>query len=559
MNKSKHPITFIVSTLVFLSMVQVQTLSAQLTSFHKLYKTEHFTVCFDIAPTPDQGYIITGFEDRPAPFNMPLVPYLSKIDCTGEIEWIRKYGLASNIGNVDPRVGVLGSGDYIMMSTVIGVDYDILVVKTSPDGEAIWRKTYGGLMEDTGRGMTIPSDDNILVVGSTQSYGSDVFTPYSDMYFLKIDSHTGDTLWTKTYGETGGIDDLWDVVELPDGSLTLTGRSFFDDGIWLSLIHTSADGDIEWVKLYGKTNHHTQGFDLERLPDGGYLITGMTTLAKQDFNSFMDAPVIRTDDSGNIIWATILHGSSPDLSEVASSLVVKNDTVAIALQSTSYPDPSPDITKRMLYMVDLDSGGLLQAKSFNGSGGQFPILRNDWHGFIMSGFTDEFDGYWNDPIILKLDEDFDSGCEETDWTSLTQEESPAWDVREFEYEISSGAIIGEYLADSLAANYQDSTFCFTGTIPNECEIISNTNQITLDDKLQVFPNPFEDVLNIAFISPPKAPYQLQFSTIDGKVIRSRTNLRDHSFTLEIANLPAGIYILQIWNDQQMFIKKVKRN
>ena len=69
---------------------------------------------------------------------------------------------------------------------------------------------------------------------------------------LKINSENGDTLWTKTYGNSGGIDDLWGLTEAENGELTFIGRSFFDSGIWLTLIHTDTEGNILWTKNYGK-------------------------------------------------------------------------------------------------------------------------------------------------------------------------------------------------------------------------------------------------------------------------------------------------------------------
>lgn len=42
------------------------------------------------------------------------------------------------------------------------------------------------------------------------------------------------------------------------------------------------------------------------------------------------------------------------------------------------------------------------------------MIWKDWDGYIMFGFLDEFFGLWNDFVIIKLDEDFQSGCEEID-------------------------------------------------------------------------------------------------------------------------------------------------
>ena len=199
-------------------------------------------------------------------------------------------------------------------------------------------------------------------------------------------------------------------------------------------------------------------------------------MAKFDFNALVDAAVIRTDEQGNVIWSTTLHGTSPDLSEVGSTILAKDDTLLVALETTSYPDPSPDLTKRMLYLLDAQSGTLFEAKSFNGSGGQFPMIRKDWTGYIMSGMTDEFAGSWNDPILVKLDNDLESGCEETDWTVFTVGENPVWDVVDGGYTIGAGSFVNGYGAGSLGSDFVDSTFCFAGTVPAICETITSTKE-----------------------------------------------------------------------------------
>ena len=360
---------------------------AQLESYHKLFQSEHFTTCFDIAPTLDQGYIMTGFEDRPQPFDMPLVPFLCKIDCKGEVEWMHKYGQTTMLQNTDPRVTVLDDRRYAMMTNVFGQGMDILVVQTDAEGNANWKNTYGGEGDEIGRGLLKLDDGNLLVVGYTGSYGTDIENFYSDMYAVKISSKTGDTIWTKSFGNPDGLDHLWDVSEASNGDLTFMGRTFFEGGIWMSLIRTDSEGNTEWIKNYGKTNHQTSGIDMIQMPDGGFSMTGITTIAKADFNAFSDAFVVRTDIDGNILWTKVYHGTSPDLGDSASSILLKGDSLIISVESTSYPDPNADISKRMIYILDQENGALLKATSYNGSGGQFPIIRKDWNGFIMSGFT----------------------------------------------------------------------------------------------------------------------------------------------------------------------------
>lgn len=548
------PIAFLVlSALLFPLSSQ-----AQLRSFQKLYQTEHFTTCFDIAPTPDQGYIITGFEDRPAPFNMPLVPYLAKIDCRGEMEWVKKYGMTTNIDNTDPRVAALNDGDYVMMSTVLQANYDLLVTRVRPDGATVWQNTYGGPGKDVGRGMLRLSDDNIVVVGSTQSYGTDAGSVYSDMYAVKINSESGDTLWTKTYGNAQGIDDLWGLVENEGGDLTFVGRSFFDGGIWLSLIRTDPQGRIKWSKVIGKANHHSQGFDIQAFPNGDFIVTGFTTIAKVDFNSLVDLPVVRLDSDGNILWATVLHGSGPDLSEVGSTIVLGEDVVAVALESSSYPSNSPDLTKRLIYQLSPGDGTLLKATAFNGSGGQFPMIRKDWDGYIMSGFSDEFPGSWNDPVIIKLDEDFQSGCEETDLTSQTIAAAPQWDVSDIAYTTSRGGQVTAYMVDSLGTLFEDSTFCFSGTPLVNCETISNSENLTISERMVVYPNPTTGVVTLEFStsSPERAVVELY--NLQGVLLGRQEQEQSSSLQVDLSAYPAGTYFLKTLTTSGTLTQRVQK-
>ena len=531
---------------------------AQLETFQILYQTDFFTHCYDVAPTLDQGYIITGFEDKPAPFNVPLVPYLCKIDCTGEVEWIRKYGITTGLDNSDPRVTTLSTGDYIMMNTVLDEDYDVFMVRTAPNGNAYWRKTYGGNDKDVARGLVKLRDDNLIIVGSTYSYGTDIGSFYSDMYALKINYETGDTIWTKTYGNPGGIDDLWGGVESENGELTFVGRSFYDNGIWLTLIHTDANGNIIWTKNYGKTNHHAQGFDIIQLEDGGFAFTGFTTLAKQDFNAISDVQVIRTDADGEIKWAKVYHGSAPDLGEIGSTILSHADTLVIALESSSYPTPNQDITKQLLYFLDEETGDLLHARSFNDTGGQFPMIRKDWKGYIMSGMTDEFPGSWNDPILRKLDENFESGCQETDWTSQTQTEEPSWEVDPASFTISSGSFVSDYFVDSLATNYVDSTFCFSGEVPTECELFSDVPTNDFSNQFLVYPNPTSGFVTIEISERLAGSVQVELFNLNGQLIQSNAIEHSSNFVLDIHEVPTGIYFLQLKTQIGVFVQKLEK-
>jgi hypothetical protein len=66
-------------------------------------------------------------------------------------------------------------------------------------------------------------------------------------------------------------------------------------------------------------------------------------------------------------------------------------------------------------------------KAYNDGGSHYPYLTSakGESGFVLSGFSNEYTPHFS-PMIIKMDGDFESGCNEIDYTSLTfQEHMPA--------------------------------------------------------------------------------------------------------------------------------------
>ena len=78
---------------------------------------------------------------------------------------------------------------------------DAFIVKYSPKGALVWQKTFGGLESDVAGGVVADLDDNIYVVGATQSEGQKTDESYNryDFFIVKYDQN-GNIIWQKILG-----------------------------------------------------------------------------------------------------------------------------------------------------------------------------------------------------------------------------------------------------------------------------------------------------------------------------------------------------------------------
>ena len=117
---------------------------------------------------------------------------------------------------------------------------------------------------------------------------------------LRISS-TGDEVWNKTFGGSGGAGGNA-LRETYEGGYILVcnyynhGNSAFD--IWLIKINPS--GNLIWDKTFGGTNHD-YGSSVLQTFDGGFALAGSTyNLGNGDAN-YSDLWLIKTDAEGNTV------------------------------------------------------------------------------------------------------------------------------------------------------------------------------------------------------------------------------------------------------------------
>jgi hypothetical protein len=124
--------------------------------------------------------------------------------------------------------------------------HDMWLVKTDSSGNALWNRTYGGPEDDEGWGITECEDGGFALTGYSASFGAGSW----DMWLIRTDSD-GQALWNATYGDTLG-DYGKSVIADIAGCYIVFGATFTDDDeydYWLVIANN--DGELVWNENYG--------------------------------------------------------------------------------------------------------------------------------------------------------------------------------------------------------------------------------------------------------------------------------------------------------------------
>jgi hypothetical protein len=341
---------------------------------------------FSIQQTNDGGYVITGSKSF-------LKVSLIKTDNNGDSLWTKNFD-----GDVGYSVQQTNDGGYIItglksvFDSSFNLEGNVFLIKTDENGDSLWTKTFGGTENELGRSIQQTNDGGYIITGYTNSFGNGT----EDLYLIKTDNN-GDSLWTKTFGDTNG-EEGYSVQQTNDGGYIITGvKSFFSNGLTLDiyLIKTDENGDSLWTKTFGGTSNET-GSSIQQTNDGGYIISGSTWSFG---NGVTDVYLIKTDENGDSLWTKTYGGTGR---ETGSSIQQTNDGGYIITGSTqSFGNGGYDV-----WLIKTDGNGdSLWTKTYGGiddDGGSSVQQTNDG-GYIITGYTSSFGNGDIDIYIIKTD------------------------------------------------------------------------------------------------------------------------------------------------------------
>ena len=241
--------------------------------------------------------------------------------------WTRQIGTSA----AEEGRGVAKDGSnniYVTGGTYGGLDsntssggQDIFLVKYNSDAEKQWTRQLGSSSNDTGRGVTVDSSNNIYVTGITEG-GLDGYTNLGeeDIFLVKYSS-SGDKEWTRQLG-TYTSDIAHGIAVDSSNNIYVTGetRGGLDNNTNIGdkdifLVKYDSSGTRQWTQQLG-TSSEDAGYGITVVSNNVY-VTGVT-YGGLDSNSnagsnSADIFLVKYSSAGAKDWTKQLGTSSEDV------------------------------------------------------------------------------------------------------------------------------------------------------------------------------------------------------------------------------------------------------
>ncbi len=367
---------------------------------------------FGATQTLDGGYLVYGYTSS---YGSGLSDvWLIKVDNHGDTLWTKTIGGAmADVGTdilLKPDSGFVVGG---YTSTIGAGNNDFLLVETDADGDTVWLRAYGGADDDQAYALAPTGDGGYLLAGQTESFGAGE----KDIWLVRTDAG-GDTLWTRTYGDTG-----WDaatsVVQTPDGGFAVSGFRFDNDQDDAWLLRLDADGDTLWTRTYGSGDRNDYATGLLVTEGHGFIFTGRSQT--YGGGAFGNLWLVKTDSLGDTLWVRAYGGSEYDYGQTVCPTA---DGGYIIVGSTeNFGAGEYDF---WLVRTDAD-GDTLWTRTFGGTRADCGVTveQTPDGGYIIGGYTTSFGAGGYDFYAIKTDADGNVAIKEPKTPSVqTADPSP---------------------------------------------------------------------------------------------------------------------------------------
>jgi len=438
-----------------------------------------------------------------------------------ELLWSREYGDGVGycvIETFDSCYVIVGYSDYDNGG-------DLRLLKTNSDGDTIWTKTYGDTnYNDFGYSIRETSDHGFIIVGSTASLGAGD----QDVWLLRTDEF-GDTLWTKTFG--GDSSDVGKCIQITnDGGYIIVGstKSFGAGGEDVLLIKTDSNGNTLWTKTYGDSLNDWGNYIIQT-SDSGFALVGGVNWEEPYWIGTPSCWFIKTNTNGDSLFGEAIYPIVPGY--IFGQCVLETTDGYLCCGE---------------HELGFGSYGFLTKIDFNGD-----TLWYDLGGGPQRSICNTFDGFY---LIPWDDRSNTGGYTAAGLVLYNGNGQVIWDLLIF----STNAYVHFHIR-SVIQTY-DSSFVITGDDEDRIFIKkfgTPTSGLRIDEEIvsrsfslsQNYRNPFNPSTTIEFDLPKSSEVTLKVFNILGEevatLVSDRLSAGSYSYEWNASNLASGVYLYRL--------------
>ncbi len=366
--------------------------------------------------------------------------------------------------------------------------------------------------------------------------GSKVDTLQGDACLIRLNI-TGDTIWTKTYGDSE-FQSGWMAIESWDGGYLLCGQSESIDTFSNAfLIRTDSLGNLIWQTEIGIGGFNERFVSL-CLTSNGCALAGRR---RDLFNTDFDIYIAIVDSSGNLQWdSAFVTANHDELWSITSTMdgnFVVAGMYASSFHNTTYP-----------YVAKLDlQGHVLWERKFGDSllySGFFSIRELHDGSFILGGiYNPQVPSTVIYGLIYKIDANGDSLWSSYYYNSIYSRNY----IQDICPTIDGGFVAcGRIVPYAPDTGYQDLWLLKIDSMGCEqVNCILDVEHLKPDKSIfDIYPNPFSDHLSFSI---PKTPgiFQLNMYDVLGNRIKIYEIAGESVTSIAFDDISKGVYVFTI--------------
>ena len=196
--------------------------------------------------------------------------YMVRLDADGGLLWEVHHGTAADEklqGVASLADGFVGAGRVMNA----GGESDAYVLRVDANGAELDWQSWGDIAHDEFMAITA-QPSQVVLAGYSVDPASPVNARRKRAYMLALDAD-GDTLWTRTIGDTQWGFEARAIAQAPDGGFFVGGAAVKDHRSDALLLRLTAEGGLVWQRSYHLERNDVLA-DVQPLADGGVVATG---------------------------------------------------------------------------------------------------------------------------------------------------------------------------------------------------------------------------------------------------------------------------------------------